>query len=36
MAQVSQQHVNPLTMAFVGALTLSLLALGVLNYLADK
>ena len=36
MAQVSQQHIAPLTGAFVGALGLSLLLLGVLNYLADK
>lgn len=36
MAQVQQNHVPLLTSAFVGALGLSLIALGIINYLADK
>ena len=36
MAQVSPQHIQPLSMAFVGALTVAILLLGITNYLADK
>lgn len=36
MPQVSPQHVQPLTMGFVGLLVFSLLALGALNKLANK
>jgi len=36
MAQVSPQHVQPLTMGFVGLLVFALLGLGVLNHVANK
>jgi hypothetical protein len=36
MANISPQHVQPLTMGFVGLLVLSLLGLGALNKLANK
>ena len=36
MAQISEQHVPMLTSAFVGVLALSIIMLGVLNYLADR
>lgn len=36
MAQISPQHVQPLTMGFVGLLVGSLLALGALNKLANR
>jgi hypothetical protein len=36
MPQVSPQHIQPLTMGFVGLLVGSLLILGALNKLANK
>ncbi len=36
MPQVSDQHVQPLTMGFVGLLVFSLLGLGALNKLANR
>jgi hypothetical protein len=36
MPQVSPQHVQPLTMGFVGLLVGSLLLLGTLNKLANR
>lgn len=36
MAQISPQHVQPLTMGFVGLLVGSLLVLGALNKLANR
>lgn len=36
MPQVSPQHVQPLTMGFVALLIGSLLAIGVLNKLANR
>lgn len=35
MSQISPQHIQPLTMGFVGLLVLSLLSLGALNKLAN-
>jgi hypothetical protein len=36
MAQVNQEHVNPLTMGWTVLLVGSLLLIGVLNHFADK
>lgn len=35
MPQISPQHVQPLTMGFVGLLVLSLLGIGALNKLSN-
>lgn len=36
MAQIAPQHVQPLTMAYVGLLVFSILGIGVLNKFANK
>lgn len=36
MPQISPQHVQPLTMGFVGVLLLALFGIGALNKLANK
>lgn len=36
MAQISEQHIQPLTMGFAGLLLLSILGLAVLNKAANR
>lgn len=36
MANISPQHVQPLTMGFVGLLVLTVVSLAALNHLANK
>jgi len=36
MAQISPQHVQPLTMGFVGLLVFSLIGIGALNKWSNK
>ena len=36
MANVSSQHLSPLTMGFVGVLVFAILGIGIVNHLANK
>lgn len=36
MPQISPQHIQPLTMGFVGLLVLSILGIHALNHMANK
>jgi hypothetical protein len=36
MAQISAEHVGPLSMGFVAVVVFAIVGMGIVNYLADK